>query len=322
MKAIRVHQFGDPDVMQLEDVAVPKPGPGQALIKIEASGVNYIDTYERSGLYPMPRPFTPGDEAAGVVEAVGPNVETVSPGDRVAYCMIPGTYAEYALASSEKLVAVPDSLSLRQAAAVLLQGTTAHYLTRSTYPLKPGDTCLIHAAAGGTGQLLVQAAKIAGATVIGTVSTAEKEEIARQAGADYVIRYTETDFADETKKITNGVGVDVVYDSVGQTTFDQSLSVLRPRGMLVSFGQSSGKVEPFDPLRLSRGGSLYVTRPTLNHYLAERDELVWRTTDVFNWLAAGTMKLRVEHEFPLAAAPEAHRLLTSRKIAGKLLLVP
>ncbi len=322
MKAIRVHQIGEPDVMQLEEVAVPQPGPGQALVKIEASGVNFIDIYERTGLYPMPLPFTPGDEGAGVVEAVGPDVETVSPGDRVAYCMVPGTYGEYALAPSEKLVAVPESLSLRQAAAVLLQGTTAHYLTRSTYPLKPGETCLIHAAAGGTGQLLVQAAKIAGATVIGTVSTAEKEAIARQAGADYVIRYTETDFAAETKKITNGVGVDVVYDSVGQSTFEQSLSVLRPRGMLVLFGHSSGKVPPFDLLRLNRAGSLYVTRPTLGHYMAERDELVWRTTDVFNWLAAGKLSLRIERELPLAKAAEAHRLLASRKTAGKLLLIP
>lgn len=322
MKAIRVHQIGEPDVMQLEEVAVPQPGPGQALVKIEASGVNFIDIYERTGVYPMPLPFTPGDEGAGVVEAVGPDVETVSPGDRVAYCMVPGTYSQYTLAPSERLVAVPESLSLRQAAAVLLQGTTAHYLTRSTYPLKPGETCLIHAAAGGTGQLLVQAAKIAGATVIGTVSTAEKEAIARQAGADYVIRYTQTDFAEETKKITNGVGVDVVYDSVGQSTFEQSLSVLRPRGMLVLFGHSSGKVPPFDLLRLNRAGSLYVTRPTLGHYLAERDELVWRTTDVFNWLAAGKLSLRIEREFPLAEAAEAHRLLSSRKTAGKLLLIP
>lgn len=322
MKAIRVHQIGEPDVMQLEEVAVPQPGPGQALVKIEASGVNFIDIYERTGVYPMPLPFTPGDEGAGVVEAVGPDVETVSPGDRVAYCMVPGTYSQYTLAPSERLVAVPESLSLRQAAAVLLQGTTAHYLTRSTYPLKPGETCLIHAAAGGTGQLLVQAAKIAGATVIGTVSTAEKEAIARQAGADYVIRYTQTDFAEETKKITNGVGVDVVYDSVGQSTFEQSLSVLRPRGMLVLFGHSSGKVPPFDLLRLNRAGSLFVTRPTLGHYLAERDELVWRTTDVFNWLAAGKLSLRIEREFPLAEAAEAHRLLSSRKTAGKLLLIP
>ncbi len=322
MKAIRVHQIGEPDVMQLEEVAVPQPGPGQALVKIEASGVNFIDIYERTGVYPMPLPFTPGDEGAGVVEAVGPDVETVSPGDRVAYCMVPGTYSQYTLAPSERLVAVPESLSLRQAAAVLLQGTTAHYLTRSTYPLKPGETCLIHAAAGGTGQLLVQAAKIAGATVIGTVSTAEKEAIARQAGADYVVRYTQTDFAEETKKITNGVGVDVVYDSVGQSTFEQSLSVLRPRGMLVLFGHSSGKVPPFDLLRLNRAGSLYVTRPTLGHYLAERDELVWRTTDVFNWLAAGKLSLRIERELPLAEAAEAHRLLSSRKTAGKLLLIP
>ncbi|MCG3209962.1 MAG: 2-haloacrylate reductase [Anaerolineae bacterium] len=322
MKAIRVHQIGEPDVMQLEEVAVPQPGPGQALVKIEASGVNFIDIYERTGVYPMPLPFTPGDEGAGVVEAVGPDVETVSPGDRVAYCMVPGTYSQYTLAPSERLVAVPESLSLRQAAAVLLQGTTAHYLTRSTYPLKPGETCLIHAAAGGTGQQLVQAAKIAGATVIGTVSTAEKEAIARQAGADYVIRYTQTDFAEETKKITNGVGVDVVYDSVGQSTFEQSLSVLRPRGMLVLFGHSSGKVPPFDLLRLNRAGSLYVTRPTLGHYLAERDELVWRTTDVFNWLAAGKLSLRIERELPLAEAAEAHRLLSSRKTAGKLLLIP
>lgn len=322
MKAIRVHQFGSADAMQLEDILVPEPGPGEALVKIEASGVNYIDTYHLSGLYSMELPFTPGTEGAGVVEAVGPDVGTVSPGDRVAYCMSLGTYAEYAIVASEKLVAVPENLSLKQVAAVLLQGMTAHYLARSTYPLRPGDTCLIHAAAGGTGQLLVQVAKIAGATVIGTVSTKEKAEIARQAGVDHIIRYTETDFEEETKKLTQGQGVPVVYDSVGQSTFDKSLAVLRPRGMMVLFGQSSGKVPPFDPLRLNWGGSLYVTRPTLGHYVAERDELVWRATDVFNWLLTGKLSVRIDRELPLADAAEAHRLLTGRKTAGKLLLIP
>jgi NADPH2:quinone reductase len=322
MKAIRVHEFGDAHVLQLDEISIPQPGPGQALVKIEASGVNYIDTYQRTGLYPIPLPFTPGNEAAGVVEAVGPDVDTVNPGDRVAYCMHPGSYADYALVAGEKLVAVPDALSLKNAAAVLLQGMTAHYLARSTYPLKPGDTCLVHAAAGGTGQMLVQVAKIAGATVIGTVSTEEKAEIARQAGVDHIIRYTETDFEAETKCITNGQGVHVVYDSVGQATFNKSLAVLRTRGMLALFGQSSGKVDDFDLLRLGAGGSLYITRPSLGHYIAERDELVWRATDIFNWLADGKLSLRIDRELPLAAAAEAHRLLTGRQTAGKLLLLP
>jgi len=321
MQAIRVHQFGEPEVMQLEEVAVPQPGPGEALVKIEASGVNFIDIYQRTGLYQLPLPFTPGTEAAGVVEAVGPGVTGVAPGDRVAYCMQPGSYAQYAVVAAGKLAPVPENVPLRSAAAVLLQGLTAHYLARTIFPLQPGQTCLVHAAAGGTGQLLTQVAKLAGATVIGTVSTPEKAKIAQAAGVDHVIMYTETDFEAETKQITHGKGVDVVYDSVGQTTFNKSLAVLRPRGMLVLFGQSSGKVPPFDLMQLG-SGSLFITRPSLGHYIAARDELLWRVSEVFGWLAAGKLTLRIDQELPLAQAVAAHHLLNGRKTAGKLLLIP
>ncbi len=321
MQAIRVHQFGEPEVMQLEEVAAPQPGPGEALVKIEASGVNFIDIYQRTGLYQLPLPFTPGTEAAGVVEAVGSGVTGVAPGDRVAYCMHPGSYAQYAVVAAGKLAPVPENVPLRSAAAVLLQGLTAHYLARTIFPLQPGQTCLVHAAAGGTGQLLTQVAKLAGATVIGTVSTPEKAKIAQAAGVDHVIMYTETDFEAEIKQITHGKGVDVVYDSVGQTTFNKSLAVLRPRGMLVLFGQSSGKVPPFDLMQLG-SGSLFITRPSLGHYIADRDELLWRVSEVFGWLAAGQLTLRIDQELPLAQAVAAHHLLNGRKTAGKLLLIP
>lgn len=323
MKAIRVHQVGGPEVMQLEDIPVPTPADDEILIRQRAVGVNYIDTYQRTGAFKLPLPFTPGMEAAGVVEAVGAAVTDFKPGDRAAYTMTPGAYAEFAAVPAANAVPVPQDISFEQAAAVLLQGMTAHYLTTSTYPLKPGDTCLIHAAAGGTGLMVVQTAKKAGATVIGTTSTPEKAELARQAGADHIILYTQTDFEAETRRLTGGQGVQVVYDSVGQATFDKSLAVLRPRGMLVLFGQASGPVPPFDPMRLGWGaGSLFLTRPSLFHYVAERGDLLWRAGDVFNWLAAGELSLRIDRSLPLPDAPDAHRLLTGRKTAGKLLLIP
>lgn len=323
MKAIRVHQVGGPEVMQLEDIPAPTPADDEILIRQYAIGVNYIDTYQRTGAFKLPLPFTPGMEAAGVVKAVGAAVTDFKPGDRAAYTMTPGAYAEFAAVPAANAVPVPQDISFEQAAAVLLQGMTAHYLTTSTYPLKSGDTCLIHAAAGGTGLLVVQTAKKAGATVIGTTSTPEKAELARQAGADHIILYTQTDFEAETRRLTGGQGVHVVYDSVGQATFDKSLAVLRPRGMLVLFGQASGPVPPFDPMRLGWGaGSLFLTRPSLFHYVAERGDLLWRAGDVFNWLAAGELSLRIDRSLPLADAPEAHRLLTGRKTAGKLLLIP
>ncbi len=324
MKAIQIHQIGDPDVMQYVDVPRPEPGSGEVLVKIEAAGVNYIDIYQRTGLYERPLPFVPGLEAAGVVAAVGADVKEFKTGDHVAYCMSPGAYADYSVVPEARLVPVPPHLDLTSAAAVMLQGLTAHYLVYSTYPLQAGQTALIHAAAGGVGLLLVQVAKKIGATVIGTVSTEEKARLAREAGADHVIRYTEVDFEAETNRLTNGQGVHVVYESVGKSTFDQSLSlnVLQPRGYLVLFGQSSGPVPPFDLGILNTKGSLFVTRPSLGHYVADREELLWRTGDLFNWLTADQLSLRIDRQLPLAAAAEAHRLLESRATAGKLLLVP
>jgi NADPH2:quinone reductase len=322
MKAIQVQQTGGPDVMQLAEVATPSPKAGEALVKIVAAGINFIDIYQRSGAYPLEPPFTPGMEAAGVVEAVGPEVTEFKPGDHVAYSSHLGAYAEYNSVPVEKLVPVPGGLPLSHAAAALLQGMTAHYLTQSTFPLKPGDTCLIHAAAGGTGQMVVQMAKRRGAVVIGTTSTAEKAELVREAGADHVILYSEEDFVTETKKLTNGLGVDVVYDSVGAATFEKGLKVLKLRGMMVLFGQSSGRVEPVDLQTLNANGSLFVTRPSVFHYTAKREELLERASDVLNWLSSGDLSLRIGHQFPLVEAPEAHRLLASRKSVGKLLLVP
>lgn len=322
MKAIRIHEVGDPEALRYEEVALPEPGAGEVRVKIEAAGVNYIDIYHRTGLYPLPLPATPGLEAAGVVEALGPEVTALKVGDRVAYSSQLGAYAEYAVVPVSKLVPVPPEVDLPSAAAVMLQGMTAHYLTHSTYPLKAGETTLIHAAAGGVGLLLVQIAKQLGATVIGTVSTEEKAQLARQAGADHLILYTQADFEDETKRLTDGQGVHVVYDSVGQTTFEKSLNVLRPRGYLALFGQSSGPVPPFDPIILNQKGSLFLTRPILFHYIAERAELLWRSGDLFKWLAAGQLRLRIDRQLPLAEAAEAHRLLVGRKTAGKLLLVP
>jgi NADPH:quinone reductase len=322
MKAIRVHEVGGPEVLRHEEVPLPEAGQGQLLVKIEAAGVNFIDIYHRTGLYPAALPITLGVEGAGVVEAVGPGVTDFKVGDRLAYSMQPGAYAGYALVKASLAVPVPDGVDLPSAAAAILQGMTAHYLTHSTYPLQTGETILVQAAAGGVGLLLVQMAKRLGATVIGTVSTEAKAELARQAGADHVIRYTEVDFETETKELTAGKGVDVVYDSVGQTTFDKSLNVLRPRGYLVLFGQSSGPVSPLDPNILNPKGSLYLTRPSLGHYIADREELLWRSGDLFRWLAAGELRVRIDRELPLAEAGEAQRLLASRQTAGKVLLIP
>lgn len=320
MKAIRVHQYGGPEVLKYEEIPLPEPGAGEARVKIEAIGLNYIDIYQRTGLYPLTVPFTLGREGAGVVDAVGPNVTEVKKGDRVAYAMEPGSYAEYAVVPAWKLVPLPRTLDTRSAAAVMLQGMTAHYLAYSTYPLKKGETALVHAAAGGVGLLLIQVAKRLGATVFGTVSTEEKAHLAKEAGADEIILYTQTDFAAEVKRLTNGRGVHVVYDSVGQSTFVKSLDCLRPRGYMILFGQSSGPVPLFDLGNLAGKGSLFVTRPSLLHYMTDRKELLQRTSDLFNWVAAGELTLRIDKTFPLAEAAEAHRQLEGRKTTGKVLL--
>ena len=320
MRAIRVFEPGGPENLRLIDEPTPAPGPGQVLVRIQTSGVNFIDVYYRTGLYQAERPIAIGSEAAGTVEAVGQGVTGLTAGDRVAYTMARGSYAEYALVPAEKLVKLPETVSLETAAAAMLQGMTAHYLTHSTYPLKRGDTCLVHAAAGGTGGLVVQMAKMAGARVFGTVSTAAKAALARELGADETILYTERDFAAEVKRLTGGRGVDVVYDSVGQSTFAKSLGSLGPRGLLVLFGQSSGAVPPVDLGILNTGGSLFVTRPSLGHYVATRDELVWRASDVLGWIGAGRLKLRIDRTYPLAEAAQAHRELEGRRTTGKLLL--
>lgn len=322
MKAIRVHKFGGPEVLSYEDVPLPEPGAGQARVRIETAGVNFIDVYHRTGQYPGQLPITPGMEGAGVVGAVGPEVSEVRPGDRVVYAMQQGSYAEYAVVPAWKLVPIPDGVDTRQAAAVMLQGMTAHYLACSTFPLQPGHTALVHAAAGGVGHLLVQIAKRRGARVIGTVSTEEKARLAREAGADEVILYTQTDFEAETRRLTGGKGVEVVYDSVGKTTFDKSLNCLKPRGCMVLYGQSSGPVLPLDPQVLNTKGSLFLTRPSLGHYVADRTELLQRTGDLFAWMAAGELEVRIDQIFPLAEAGEAHRYLEGRKTRGKVLLVP
>lgn len=322
MRAVRIHEYGGLEVLRLEDVPLPEPGPGEARVKLQAIGVNFIDIYQRTGQYPLPLPLILGGEAAGVVDVLGPGVEDLRPGDRVAYASHQGAYAEYAVVPAWKLVRIPDSLDIQQAAAVMLQGMTAHYLTHSTYPLKPGETALVHAAAGGVGHLLVQMAKQRGARVIGTVSTEEKARLAREAGADEVILYTEVDFEAEVKRLTGGKGVDVVYDSVGKATFDKSLNCLRPRGMMVLFGQSSGRVPPFDPQILNVKGSLFLTRPSLGPYIANRAELLWRANDLFTWLTSGQLQVRIDQVFPLAEAAQAHRYLEERKTKGKVLLIP
>ena len=322
MKAIRVHEFGGPEALVHEEVPDPTPGGGEALVKIGASGINYIDVYYRTGQYPADPPFTSGQEAAGIVESVGDGVEGLSAGDKVAYEGVLGSYAEYAVVPAHKLVPLPDGVDIKTAAAVLLQGMTAHYLVRDTYKLGPGDTALLHAAAGGVGLLLIQMVKKAGATAIGTVSTEAKAELAREAGADEVILYTEQDFEAETRRITDGRGVDVVYDSVGKSTFDKSLNCLRPRGTLALFGQASGAVGPLQLQRLNAGGSLFVTRPSLVHHTLTREELVGRANDVFEMVASGELNVRIDREFPLSAAAEAHRRLEGRLSTGKLLLIP
>jgi NADPH2:quinone reductase len=322
MKAIRVNEYGGPEVLSYEDISVPEPESGEVRVKIEAAGVNYIDIYHRTGLYKSRLPFTPGMEGAGVVDATGPGVDEQRAGDRVAYAMSQGSYADYAIVPAWRLVPVPADIDFRSAAAVMLQGMTAHYLTHSTYPLHNDDTALVHAAAGGTGLLLIQMAKQRGARVIGTVSTQEKAALAREAGADEIILYTQSDFEAEAKRLSDGQGVDVVYDSVGQTTFEKSLNCLKPRGYLVLFGQSSGPVPPFDPGVLSAKGSLFLTRPSLANYTATRQELLDRANDIFTWIGSGQLKLRIEQTFPLAQAAEAHRQLSGRKTTGKLLLIP
>jgi NADPH2:quinone reductase len=322
MKLIQVTQTGGPGELKIADAPIPTPAAGQALVRIAASGVNFIDVYFRTGLYKVDLPFTPGSEASGVVESVGPGVDVVQPGDRVAYAMVRGSYSEYALVPAAQLVKLPAGLDFEKAAAAMLQGMTAHYLTHSTFPLKRSDIALVHAAAGGAGGLIVQMAKMLGATVIGTAGSDEKAAIAKQAGADDVIVYTKQDFVSETKRLTNGRGVDVIYDSVGATTFMKGLDVLRPRGMMVLFGQSSGVVPPFDLGILNPKGSLFVTRPSLAHYAATRDELLWRAGDVLRWIAEGKLKLRIDRTYPLAQAADAHRDLEGRKTAGKLILLP
>jgi len=322
MKAIRIDAPGGPEVMKLVDVPEPQPKPGEAVVKIEAAGVNYIDVYQRSGLYKLAMPLTLGLEAAGTVTAVGPGVTEVKVGDKVAYTGVPGAYAQYAAVPAARLVVLPQGVSTKQGAAVMLQGMTAHYLACSTYPLKKGDMCLVHAAAGGVGLILCQIARLRGARVIGTVSTQEKAKLARDAGADEVILYTSQDFEAEVKRLTDGKGLQVVYDSVGKTTFDKSLNCLAPRGMLALYGQSSGPIGPFDVGQLGAKGSLFLTRPSLNAYIASRDELVQRSTELLGWIRDGKLRLRTEFEFPLKDAAEAHRALEGRKTTGKVLLVP
>jgi NADPH2:quinone reductase len=319
MKAVRVHKYGGPEVLTLEEIPVPEPKAGEARVKIEAIGVNFIDIYQRTGLYPLQTPFTLGMEGAGVVDEVGEGVKEVKKGDRVAYAMILGSYAEYAIVPASKLAPLPANVDTKSAAALMLQGMTAHYLTHSTYDLKKGETVLVHAAAGGVGLLLTQIAKLRGANVIGTISTEAKAQLAKEAGADHVILYTQTDFAVEVKKITDGKGLHVVYDSVGQTTFDKGLDCLRPRGYMVLFGQSSGQVSPFDPGKLAAKGSLFLTRPTLAHYTLDRAELLQRANVLFTWTASGKLKLRIEKTFSMAEAAEAHRQLEGRKTTGKVI---
>jgi NADPH2:quinone reductase len=322
MKLIQITKTGGPEQMHLVDAPTPSPGPNQALVKVAAIGVNFIDVYFRTGLYKAELPFTPGNEAAGTVESVGPGVTDLKPGDRVAYAMHRGSYAEYAVVPSAVLVKLPDAVDFPTAAAAMLQGMTAHYLTHSTFPLKPGDKCLIHAAAGGAGRLAVQMAKMLGATVYGTAGTDEKAAIAKSAGADETIVYTRQDFVEEVKRFTGGKGVDVVYDSVGLSTFLKGLDIIRPRGMMVLFGQSSGAVAPFDPSILNSKGSLFLTRPSLAHHCLTREELLWRSGDVLGWIASGKLELRIDKTYPLAEAAQAHRDLEGRRTAGKLILLP
>jgi NADPH2:quinone reductase len=322
MKAIVVQQTGGPEALTLLDLPIPKPQSNEAVVKITAAGVNFIDVYFREGRYPATLPFVNGQEAAGVVSEVGGDVKSLKPGDRVAYTNVLGAYAEYAAVPADRLVRIPEKLDDRSAAAAMLQGMTAHYLVHDSFKLKKGDTALIHAAAGGVGLLLVQMAKHIGARVIGTVGSEAKAKLARAAGADEMIIYTKQDFEAETKRLTDGKGVDVIYDGVGKDTFDKDLNVLRPRGYLVLFGASSGAVPPFDPIKLTQKGSLFLTRPSLAHHIATREELEHRASDVFGMITAGSLKLRIEHVYRLEEAQQAHRDLEGRKTTGKLLLIP
>jgi len=322
MKAVRVHEYGGLEELKYEEIPMPEPGEEEARVKIESVGVNFIDIYHRIGRYQGSMPLTLGQEGAGVVDKVGPNVTDVKPGDRVAYASVQGSYAEYAIVPVWRLVPVPADVDIQQAAAVMLQGLTAHYLTSSTFPLKEGDTALVHAAGGGTGQLLVRLAKLRGARVLGTVSNEEKAARASEAGADEVINYTQVDFDTEVKRLTNNIGVDVVYDSVGKDTFDKSLNCLRRRGYMVLYGASSGAVPPMDPQVLNAKGSIYLTRPFLAHYTSDRNELMGRAGDLFNWLAAGNLNVHIDQTFRLSDVAEAHRYLEGRQSKGKILLIP
>ncbi len=322
MKAIRIHENGGPEVLRYEEIPTPAPGPGEALVKVEAIGVNFIDIYFRQGLYKAALPITLGQEAAGVVESVGAGATEVKPGDRVAYAGTLGTYAQYAVAPAARMVLAPPAVDSRSAAAALLQGMTAHYLATSTFPLAPGHTALVHAAAGGVGLLLVQMAKMRGARVFGTVSTEEKARLAREAGADETILYTTQDFQAEVMRLTGGRGVDVAYDSVARTTWEKSLHSLRPRGMLVLYGNASGAAPAIDPLLLTQRGSLFLTRPKLADYTATREELLRRAGEVFGWVAAGKLRLRIEHVFPLEQAAQAQEALAGRQTTGKVVLIP
>ncbi len=322
MEAIRVNEHGGPEVMVLETLPDPRPGRGEVLVRVEAAGVNFIDVYLRRGLYKTALPFTPGTEAAGEVVAVGDGVEFPHVGERVASTNFNGAYAELSVARADRVVVLPDGLDTRTGAAAMLQGMTAHYLATSTYPLEKGDRCLVHAAAGGVGLLLCQIARHHGAFVIGTVGSQAKAALARQAGADETILYMKQDFVAEVKRITHGAGVNVVYDSVGAMTFPRGFDCLTPRGMMVLFGQSSGPVAPFDPQFLNQKGSLFLTRPTLGHYIANAEELRWRAGDILGWIRDGTLKVRIDREFPLADALDAHRALESRQTKGKVLLIP
>jgi NADPH2:quinone reductase len=321
MKAIRYEATGGPEVLRLVDLPSPVPATGEVLVRVHAAGLNFIDVYQRTGLYTVPLPSTPGLEGAGVVEALGPGVTGFAAGDRVAWANALGSYAEEALVTADRLVKIPPGVESRTAAALMLQGMTAHYLVETVYPLGPGNACLVHAAAGGVGLLLVQMAKRKGARVFATVSTAEKEALALGAGADVVIRYTEADFTAEVKKLTDGRGVDVIYDSVGQSTFVKGLDCLAPRGMMALFGQSSGVVPPFSPSLLAKG-SFFLTRPTLFHYVADRASLEWRAGAVLGQVASGQLAVRIGQTFPLAEAAEAHRALEGRKTMGKVLIIP
>jgi len=322
MKAVRIHTPGGPEAMRYEDVPQPEPRQGEALVRIDAAGLNYIDVYFRMGLYKAQLPLVLGQEAGGTVAAVGPGVTDVKVGDKVAYTGVPGAYAEYAVVPAARLVVLPAGVTTKQGAAAMLQGMTAHYLACSTYPLKPGDTCLVHAAAGGVGLLLCQIAKLRGARVIGTVSTEEKAKLARDAGADEVINYATQDFEAEVRRLTGGKGVQVVYDAVGKTTWEKSLGSLAPRGTMVLYGQASGPIGQIDPQILNARGSLFLTRPSLVHHIATREDLLQRAGEVLGWIRDGKLRMRMELEFPLKDAAEAHRALEGRRTTGKVLLIP